>query len=135
MRELTCGRWSWSIHQGGIHSGKPSAFIRQVQPFLQKVVVVISAEQRLSRESASWGRERGALWLVQRGLRPWSGLSGRAGLLELQHVVRCADQAPFALHRCESAAGESAVSEVRFEVAEDGLDAVLPFAVEVGVAG
>jgi hypothetical protein len=38
MRVLIWGRWSWSIHQGGIHSGRPSAFIRQVQPFCRKWV-------------------------------------------------------------------------------------------------
>ena len=38
IRALIWGRWSWSIHQGGIHSGKPSGFIRQVQPFCRKWV-------------------------------------------------------------------------------------------------
>ena len=38
MRVLIWGRWSWSIHHGGIHSGKPAALIRQVQPFCRKWV-------------------------------------------------------------------------------------------------
>ena len=38
MRVLIWGRWSWSIHQGGIHSGKPSVLMRQVQPFWAKWV-------------------------------------------------------------------------------------------------
>jgi len=38
MRLLTCACWFWSIHQGGIHSGRPSVFIRQVQPFWAKWV-------------------------------------------------------------------------------------------------
>jgi hypothetical protein len=38
MRALACGRWSWSIHQGGIHSGRPSVLMRQVQPFCRKWV-------------------------------------------------------------------------------------------------
>jgi hypothetical protein len=38
MRVLSWGRCSWSIHQGGIHSGRPSALIRQAQPFWRKWV-------------------------------------------------------------------------------------------------
>ena len=34
-----------SIHRGGIHSGSPSAFIWHIQPFLQEMRVVVSAEQ------------------------------------------------------------------------------------------
>ena len=38
MRLLVWGCWSWSIQRGGIHSGSPSAVIRQVQPFCRKWV-------------------------------------------------------------------------------------------------
>ena len=38
MRALSWGRWSRSIHQGGIHSGRPSGLMRQVQPFCKKCV-------------------------------------------------------------------------------------------------
>ena len=38
MRALSWGRWSRSIHQGGIHSGRPSGLMRQVQPFCRKCV-------------------------------------------------------------------------------------------------
>ena len=34
MRVLTWGRRLWSIHQGGIHSGKPSSLMRHAQPFV-----------------------------------------------------------------------------------------------------
>jgi hypothetical protein len=38
MRLLSWGLWSRSLHQGGIHSGRPSALMRQLQPFLRKRV-------------------------------------------------------------------------------------------------
>jgi hypothetical protein len=38
MRVLSWGRCSWSIHPGGIHSGRPSALMRQLQPFCRKWV-------------------------------------------------------------------------------------------------
>jgi hypothetical protein len=38
MRALIWGCWCWSIHQGGIHSGRSSALMRQVQPFWRKCV-------------------------------------------------------------------------------------------------
>jgi hypothetical protein len=45
MRVLMWGCWSWSIQRGGIHSGSRSVLMRQVQPFLCEVGVVVSAEQ------------------------------------------------------------------------------------------
>jgi hypothetical protein len=36
MRVLSWGFWLRSIHQGGIHSGSPSALSRQAQPFCRK---------------------------------------------------------------------------------------------------
>ena len=42
---LSWGRWSWSIHRGGIHSGDPSLLMRQVQPFCRKWVWVIATQQ------------------------------------------------------------------------------------------
>ena len=44
-------------------------------------------------------------------------------MLELEEVVDCANQSPFAAHGGEAAAGESPVSEVGFDVAEDWFDA------------
>ena len=38
MRVLSWGRWARSIQRGGIHSGKPSVLIWQVQPFCRKWV-------------------------------------------------------------------------------------------------
>jgi hypothetical protein len=36
MRVLSRGRCSWSVHQGGTHSGNPSALMRQLQPLCRK---------------------------------------------------------------------------------------------------
>jgi hypothetical protein len=38
IRVLIWGRCWWSIHHGGIHSGKPAELIRQDQPFCRKWV-------------------------------------------------------------------------------------------------
>jgi hypothetical protein len=40
---LSCGRCCGSIHLGGIHSGKPSAFIEHVQTLLKEMGVVVAA--------------------------------------------------------------------------------------------
>jgi hypothetical protein len=39
------GSLIWSIQRGGIHSGSPSSLMRQLPAFLQKMGVVVSAEQ------------------------------------------------------------------------------------------
>src|ERR1700742_1574331 len=62
-------------------------------------------------------------------------VSGWVCLLQLEQVVDCADQAPFAVHGGQAAAVESAVAEVGFDVAEDRLDGVAAFLVELGVGG
>ena len=50
IRVLMLGCWCWSIQRGGIHSGRPSALMRQVQPFCRKWVWwYLQSRVRLSR--------------------------------------------------------------------------------------
>ena len=62
MRALIWGRCCWSIHHGGIHSGKPSVLMRQVQPFCRKWVWwYLQSKVRLSR-SVSPPRIQSKMW-------------------------------------------------------------------------
>ncbi|TDO57968.1 uncharacterized protein DUF222, partial [Kribbella sp. VKM Ac-2571] len=84
---------------------------------------------RLSHES-SWPGSRLVPCSAVRACR-----SGGVCLLQLEEVVDCADEAPFAVHGWKAAPGEAPESEVVFDVAEDGFDARGPFLVELGAAG
>jgi hypothetical protein len=50
--------------------------------------------------------------------------------MELEQVVGGGDELPFGSGSVESAAAESSEATSVFDVAEDGLDGVLPFAVK-----
>src|SRR5215218_2771322 len=86
------------------------------------------APLRLSHESS--GRVG---WSSDRTDR--SRLSGGGCGPQLEEVVDGAHQAPLALDGGQASSSESSVSEVAFDVAEDGLDAGAAFAVELGVLG
>ena len=73
------------------------------------------AADRSSRQPGLW-----------EGARAQVAGSGWVSPPQLQQVVGCADQAPLAVHGGQAATVESTVAEVVLDVAEDGLDAVLP---------
>jgi len=61
------------------------------------------------------------------------GSSGQPCVSQFEEVVGGADEAPFAVDGGQATESELPVSEVGFDVAEDGFDAVSPFAIGVGV--
>ena len=71
MRVLVWGRWSRSIHQGGVHSGSSSALMRQVQPFCRKCVWwYLQTRVRLSR-SVSPPLIQSMMWCRSHQLGGW----------------------------------------------------------------
>ena len=72
MRVLSWGRWARSIQRGGIHSGRPSVLIWQVQPFCRKWVWwYLQTKVRLSR-SVGPPRIQSRMWCRSHQLGGWA---------------------------------------------------------------